>query len=241
MAHPPAAGRVDVGRDGVAAGVALRRRLSTGILARLRGRAHGQGGGRPSHTQHEAAAEQAASPARASSRGIGHPGLKQQQPAPTLMTAFLAASAALHSRVQEECTPSRPARPACSPRPGGRGGGRGGGWACRAGASTVRGAALAGAPTLPLWKCRCKGGLASDVQKAGVWRSRRRGKKHVKPRLAAGLGPGRGMPAPQGPTPARCRQACSQARVVARAAGLRAHRLGGGGLPLACLLVVSLQ
>lgn len=32
----------------------------------------------------------------------------------TLMTAFFAASAALHSRVQEACTPSRPARPACS-------------------------------------------------------------------------------------------------------------------------------
>lgn len=31
----------------------------------------------------------------------------------TLMMAFLAASAALHSSTQLDCTPSRPARPAC--------------------------------------------------------------------------------------------------------------------------------
>jgi hypothetical protein len=34
----------------------------------------------------------------------------------TLMIAFLAASAELHSRVHQEGTPSRPARPACGSR-----------------------------------------------------------------------------------------------------------------------------
>lgn len=49
------------------------------------------------------------------------PQLGSSQRPHTLMTAFLAASATLHSRVQEERTPSRPARPACGAAQGGEG------------------------------------------------------------------------------------------------------------------------
>lgn len=89
-----AARGMDVGGDGIRTGVALSCRLRAVHVARLRRFVRV----RVSHSPYNNCL--AVTPDAAQ--------------VPTLMIAFLAASAALHSSTQEDCTPSRPARPACS-------------------------------------------------------------------------------------------------------------------------------
>ena len=114
MRRAPASGGVDVSSDGVAAGVALRRRLSAVVVAGLH-QSHGkarQEGWLLKHAETcyfmQVKRGIAATWVARGYRGVAWgPGRGR-----TLMIAFLAASAELHSRVHQEGTPSRPARPA---------------------------------------------------------------------------------------------------------------------------------